>query len=212
MSQEKKSNVLDNGKLAMTAPKLANGAYPPKLKIQTFNNNPQFTVFSGVASAKRSGIINAGMDTTTFFLALRLIEKLIDEPTPDQTLVYEIENHGGRGSEKTMRSKTILGKDNEGVMFISILDVDDTMPKVRFNFDADYYHKININGMGKAEISCIAAQAFVDTYRAIMGPHLTESYEKVVFQGGQGGGKGGGGGSYGNSASAGGASGNSDPW
>lgn len=206
MSQEKKSSVLDNGKLAMSAPKLKDGGYPPKLKVQLFNNNPQFTVFSGVTSAKRSGIINAGMDTITFFLALRLIEKLIDAPVPAQTLVYEIENHGGRGAEKAIKSKTILGKDNEGVMFISILDVDDTMPKVRFNFNSDFYHKVNINGMGKAEISCLAAQAWVDTWRSIMGPHLTDSYEKVVFQGGAGGG-----GGYNNSASAS-SSGEADIW
>lgn len=210
MSQEKKSNVLDNGKLSMSAPKLPNGAYPPKLKVQTYNNNPQFTVFSGVASAKRSGIINAGMDPLTFYTVLRLIEKLIDLPTPAETVVYEIENHGGRGAEKAIKSRTILGKDAEGVVFISILDVDDSMPKVRFNFDADFYHKINITGMGKGEISCVAAQGFVDAWRAILGPHLVQSYEKVVFAGGGGGGYGGNSGGGGGSAETSGGGGN--PW
>lgn len=206
MAQDKPSNVLDNGKLSMSAPKQPNGAYPAKLKVQTYNNNPQFTVFSGVTSAKRSGIINAGMDPVTFYTALRLIERLIDEPIPSETLVYEIENHAGRGAEKAIKSKTILGKDPEGIMFISILDVDDTMPKVRFNFNADFYHVISVPGMSKADISCIAAQSWVDTWRAILGPHLVDSYEKVVFKGG------GGNNSYNNNSDSSGGGGSSQPW
>lgn len=206
---DKPSNVLDNGKLTLSAPKLANGEFPPKFKVGTYNNNPQYTVFSGVTSAKRGGVISAGMDPITFYTSLRLIERMIDEPTPQETVTYEIENHAGRGAEKAIKSRTIIGKDPEGVVFISILDVDDSMPKVRFNFDADFYHKINVNGMTKGQISCISAQGFVDAWRSILGPHLVQSYEKVVFRG-----NGGGGGSYnkgGNSGSNSGG-GSSQPW
>lgn len=207
---DKPGNVLDNGKLAMSAPKLGNGEYPPKFKLQTFNNNPQFAVFSGVTSAKRGGVISAGMDPGTFYTVLRLIERMIDEPTPQETLTYEIENHAGRGSEKAVKSTTVIGKDPEGVVFISILDVDDSMPKVRFNFNADFYHKININGMSKGQLSCISAQGYVDTWRSLLGPHLVQSYEKVVFRGNGGGG---GGGNYGGGNSGGGSnSGGSKPW
>lgn len=206
---DKPSNVLDNGKLTLSAPKLANGEFPPKFKVGTYNNNPQYTVFTGVTSAKRGGVISAGMDPITFYTSLRLIERMIDEPTPQETVTYEIENHAGRGAEKAIKSRTIIGKDPEGVVFISILDVDDSMPKVRFNFDADFYHKINVNGMTKGQISCISAQGFVDAWRSILGPHLVKSYEKVVFRG-----NGGGGGGYnkgGNSGSNSGG-GNSQPW
>ena len=198
---DKPSNVLDNGKLTMSAPKLANGEFPPKFKVGTYNNNPQYTVFTGVTSAKRGGVISAGMDPITFYTSLRLIERMIDEPIPQETVTYEIENHAGRGSEKAIKSRTIIGKDPEGVVFISILDVDDSMPKVRFNFDADFYHKINVNGMSKGQISCISAQGFVDAWRSILGPHLVNSYEKVVFRGGGNQNKGG------NSGG-----GNSQPW
>ena len=200
---DKPSNVLDNGKLTMSAPKLANGEFPPKFKVGTYNNNPQYTVFTGVTSAKRGGVISAGMDPITFYTPLRLIERMIDEPIPQETVTYEIENHAGRGSEKAIKSRTIIGKDPEGVVFISILDVDDSMPKVRFNFDADFYHKINVNGMSKGQISCISAQGFVDAWRSILGPHLVNSYEKVVFRGG-------GGGNHNKGGNSGG--GNSQPW
>lgn len=200
---DKPSNVLDNGKLTMSAPKLANGEFPPKFKVGTYNNNPQYTVFTGVTSAKRGGVISAGMDPITFYTSLRLIERMIDEPIPQETVTYEIENHAGRGSEKAIKSRTIIGKDPEGVVFISILDVDDSMPKVRFNFDADFYHKINVNGMSKGQISCISAQGFVDAWRSILGPHLVNSYEKVVFRGG-------GGGNHNKGGNSGG--GNSQPW
>lgn len=191
---DKPSTVLDNGKLTMSAPKLSNGEYPPKFKVQTFNNNPQFAIFTGVPSAKRGGVISAGMDPTTFYTVLRLIERMIDEPTPQETVTYEIENHGGRGADKALKSTTVIGKDPEGIVFISVLDVDASMPKVRFNFNADFYHKISVNGLSKGELSCISAQGFVDTWRAILGPHLVNSYEKVVFGGGGGYNKGGSGG------------------
>ena len=106
---DKPSNVLDNGKLTMSAPKLANGEFPPKFKVGTYNNNPQYTVFTGVTSAKRGGVISAGMDPITFYTSLRLIERMIDEPIPQETVTYEIENHAGRGSEKAIKSRTIIG-------------------------------------------------------------------------------------------------------
>lgn len=207
---DKPSNVLDNGKLVLTAPKHPNGDYPPKLKVQTYNNNPQFAVFSGVPSAKRGGVISAGMDPKTFFTVLSLIERMADEPIPESTVTYEIENHAGRGSEKALKSTTVIGKDPEGIVFLSVLDVDDSMPKIRFDFNADFYHKISIKGITKGEISCISAKGWVSMWRSLLGPHMVQSYEKVVFGGGKGGGYNN---NRGNNNSGGGeSSGGSNPW
>lgn len=173
------------------APKQNNGAYPAKLKVQTFNNNVQLVVFSGVTNAKNSGVINAGMDPRTFYIILELIRKLADTPANGQNQVYEIENHAGQGKEKAIKNKTLIGKDPEGIMFISVIDLDDTMPKVKFTFNTDYYHKINANGLDKASISCIAAKAWADLFANIMAVHLTESYEPVQYNGQGGGNRGG---------------------
>lgn len=191
---DKKSTILDLGKLAMSAPKQPNGEYPPKLKVQLYNNNPQITIFSGVSSAPRSGIVGAGMNPTTFFMVLNLIEEMIARPATDKVQTFEIENHGGRGNEKAHKSTTVIGKDENGIMFISVVDVDGSMPKVRFDFNVDFYHKVNAAGIDKAQLSCMCAKAWADTFRALVPVSMTVDYEKVVFQGGgnRGGNRGGG--------------------
>lgn len=191
-----KKSILDHSKLSLMAPKQNNGAYPAKLKVQTYNNNVQLTVFSGVTSAKNSGVISAGMDPRTFYMLIAMIRRLINVPANGQNQVYEIENHAGQGKDKAIKNKTLIGKDAEGMMFISVVDLDDSMPKVKFTFNADYYHKINANGFDKATISCIAAEAWADMFGAIMAVHLTETYEPVQYNGQGGGNFNKGGGNY----------------
>ena len=191
-----KKTILDHSKLSLMAPKQNNGAYPAKHKVQTYNNNVQLTVFSGVTSAKNSGVISAGMDPRTFYMLIAMIRRLINVPANGQNQVYEIENHTGQGKDKAIKNKTLIGKDAEGMMFISVVDLDDSMPKVKFTFNADYYHKINANGFDKATISCIAAEAWADMFSAIMAVHLTETFEPVQYNGQGGGNFNKGGGNY----------------
>ena len=180
---DSKKNILSHSKMTLTAPKLPNGSYPPKFKVQTYNNNVQFAIFTGLDN---SGVINAGMDPITFYTALAMIERMIKEPTPakDEVITYKVENDQGRGKDKALKSTTVIGKDSEGVLFISVLSTDSSMPKVKFNFNTDFYHRISIPGVSKATVSELAAQAWVDALRVIMGVHLTTTYEPVVFNGG----------------------------
>lgn len=180
---DSKKNIFSHSKMTLTAPKLENGSYPPKFKVQTYNNNVQFAIFTGLDN---SGVINAGMDPITFYSVLAMIERMIKEPAPPkgEVLTYKVENDQGRGKEKALKSTTIIGKDSDGILFISVLSTDSSMPKIKFNFNTDYYHRISISGVSKATVSEIAAQAWVDALRVIMGVHLTTTYEPVVFNGG----------------------------
>lgn len=184
---DKDKTMLDHGKLQMQSRKLDNGEYPPKFKVQTFNNNPQFAVFSGVPSAKRSGVISAGMDPVTLQSVFLLIERMIELDPNGETLIYEIENEQGRGKDKKVTTKTVIGKDPDGIMFISVVDVDPEMPKVRFDFNTDYYHKIIGPGLDKAELSKIAAQSWVNNFRQMLPIILVNDYAPVVYNGGRGG-------------------------
>lgn len=182
MSDSKKS-ILNHSKMSLTAPKLQNGSFPPKFKVQTYNNNVQFAVFTGVDSGGGSSVINAGMDPVTFYTVLAMIEKLIEAENPanGEVLKYTVENDQGRGKDKALKSVTVIGKDHEGVMFISVIDPNASMPKIKFNFNADYYHRISMPGADKGTISQMSAKAWVDALRVIMGVHLTTTYEPVVY-------------------------------
>lgn len=189
---DNKKVFLTHNKLAMSAPKLPGGKWPPSFKVQTYNNNIQFTIFAAIDGIKGGGIINAGMDPHTAWTVFQLIDELSVTPAAAENIIYEIENHAGRGKDKAMKTKTIVGKDPEGVMFISIVDVDPSLPKVKFDFNVDYYHKISrVGGAGpisKAEVSCLAARAWTSLFRNILGTHMVTEYTEVApyNPGGQG--------------------------
>lgn len=209
---DKKKQFLAHSKLAMSAPKLPGGKWPPSFKVQTYNNNIQFTIFAALDGVPNGGIINAGMDPHTVWTIFEIIDELAATPAGADNIIYEIENSAGRGKDMAVKSKTIIGKNPEGVMFISVVDVDPSLPKVKFDFNLNYYHKVTRMGgnsaLSKADISCMAARGWANMFRQVLGTHMVTEYEEVApYNPGGGGNSGGGNGGGGQSNSGGG-----DPW
>lgn len=209
-----KKKFLDHSKLAMSAPKLPGGKWPPSFKVQTYNNNIQFTIFAAVEGVKNGGIMNAGMDPHTVWTIFEIIDELAATPPGADNIIYEIENHAGRGKDMALKSKTIIGKDPEGIMFISIVDVDPSMPKVKFDFNLNYYHKVTRMGgntqLTKADVSVMAARGWAQMFRNVLGTHMVTEYTEVAPYNPSGGGSNNSGGGYnsGGNSNAGGG----DPW
>lgn len=234
-------NALDNKKLGMRAPN-ATGQYA-SLQWSLVNNNPRITVYTNDANdTKDYGKISANLDAPTFFSFLTILKKAIDAPIGEKIELPIIENSnfifpGGKRSEKpVVVSRLIVGRDEDGTIWISV--TAQGRPNIKFPFTSPEFHSlIRKNGekISAGELSAIYASAYHSMLSSVMAHCLVSLYTEPPPKDGQGGGNrgggfnrgGGGGGGYnrgsqggGNSGggSSGGSSGGSDdgfddtPW
>lgn len=188
-----RKTLLDLSKLQLRG-YLKGSKYPPSLKVGIYQNNPQITVYSNLESAPHKGIITAGMDFHTLHLIFQLIRDIVNEDGGGEQIIYEIENkYKPRDSKELMvKNKTIIGKDAEGVVFISVIDSNSDMPKVKFEFGVNYYHGLVRKGglppLTKAEVSCRSAVAWADLFQNVVMRVAADTYEPVDYNANKGGG------------------------
>ena len=135
-SAPRATTILDERKLNLTAAPLQKGAKPPAMKVGIFRNNPQFTVFPNCDNGSGVSLISAGMNFHTFIQAMDLVIYLAQPSTPVDT--FRITNNQPIKKEdrtdpnvrqKTV-SETLIGKDEDGRMWICVLDrVNNNAPK-----------------------------------------------------------------------------------
>jgi hypothetical protein len=202
-------NALDDYKLRLVGDKLNGASKRAMLAVSIVGNNPRVNVFTNVDNDKDNGIIRAAMDTPTFYLLLDRLEHAINA---DPGFRDYIENkkpprdRTQRGLE--LESKTIVGKDKDGQVYISVISADESRPRAKFVFKTSYHHDL-INGStgqrySDAELSVMVAKAFhrmmSNLVTNVINTHYKEP-EKRPYNGGAGGGGGGwkgnkGGGNY----------------
>lgn len=200
MSDDKKQytprpkNALDDYKLRLVGDKLAGATKRSMLAVSVIGNNPRINVFTNVENDKDNGIIRAAMDTPTFYILLDRLEHAL---TADPGFRDYIENkkpprdRTQRGLE--LESKTIVGKDKDGLVYMSVLSADESRPRAKFVFKTSYHHDL-INGStgqrySDAEMSVIVARAFLNMMKRLVSNVIDTHYrepEKRPFNGGGG--------------------------
>jgi len=204
----RQKNALDNSKLKLYSPN--SKGKMASLAMQLVKNNPRMVVYTNdPEDTVDYGKITANMDMLTFFSLLQLITTAANAPGEYRE---KIDNKnftwgGGQRSEKpSIVSSTIVSKDAEGVVYISISAP--RRPVIKFQFGENEYHNfIKSDGtpLSKGEGSQRVALGWVNLMEKIMA-HLAvveyvEPEQKPAggggFGGGNRGGQGGGGNSYG---------------
>lgn len=205
-------NALDNSKLKLYAPN--SKGKKASLALQLVKNNPRIVVYTNDPEDTIDyGKITANMDMLTFFSLLQLITTAANAPGEYRE---KIDNKnftwaGGQRSEKpAVVSSTIISKDAEGVVYISISAP--RRPVIKFQFGENEYHnfvKSDGTPLSKGEGSQRTALGWVILMEKIMA-HLAvteyvEPEQKPEGGGGfQRGGGGGGGNNYGGNRNGGG--------
>lgn len=165
---EKKRRIIDNGKLTLSAK--PQGGRPPQLKVDTYNQNPQFDVWTGSPADPVKGPIKANMDAPTFFQCLNTLKEVAAHNGP---IEYMCENKhtkkdGQQGSQPVTVSFTKIGKDDKGGVYLAVESTDERRPRIRFYFGYNRFHSWTINGnQDRAKGSADAANAWADTILAL---------------------------------------------
>lgn len=114
-----KKTCLNERKLGLKCNPVGYPDITANLAVSVVNNNPRFTVFTNVIpeGQEKQIILQAPMDATTFFMVLDTIKTIDRQPTETN---YAFDNYNVRNGEKVIVSKTIVGKDKKGRIYLAI--------------------------------------------------------------------------------------------
>lgn len=174
----RKKIALDNRKLALSAPCPSAPGKFATLSWRLVSNNPRISVYTNdpadMTEKNGNGLIAAAMDAPVFFALMRLMYKIIDGPNGVKEKI-ENKNYifpGGKRSEKpVVVSEIIVGKDDEGVVFISVVAYDKSRPRIKFELLPNEFHCLyhqNGQQFTKAEASEIYARGYMQCVEGLM--------------------------------------------
>lgn len=188
MTTPKIKTIFDDQKLKLTAKPIEQGARPPTFQVSTYRNNPQFTVYTNHDNGSGVTWISAGMDAGTFWYALQAIAHLATNGTNGDCV--EIENKRDIPKEKRQDpkvkyevvSKTMIGRDDDGKIWISIQDQKKAnAPKIRFYFQINYYHNVRWkSNLTPGQLSQQYALGWVDMVSKLMGGLLLNNPNAAI--------------------------------
>ena len=182
MEAEKKHTIFDFDKLS-----LSSTTGKARLRFGIYRNNPRVTVYTNEPDDAKNnyGMISAPLDPIAFNTMLELLQDLSNSPSAIN-VKYRIDNmtltqaDGNAKREMKLVSNLFVGKDEEGVIWISI--VADGRPKFKFefgNFPFHRFYKPDGTQMTKSELSIVAARATVNFMRNVFSTYVTTKYEHI---------------------------------
>lgn len=207
---QRKKIALDNSKLNLQAPNAAGKM--ATLKFGFVNNNPRLTVWTNDPNdTTDNGKITAALNLPVFFDWLELIK---DAAMAENGFKSAIENKnyifpGGKRSETpVVTSRLIAGKDENGLVYVSV--TAHQRPNLKFVFKTDSFHSFKDaqgNEMDRAQASKYCALGFYNLMSRMYAHLAVVEFVEIQPKQGQGGGNrqgggnfrgnGGGGGGYG---------------
>lgn len=175
-------NALDNRKLNLSTPCPGVQGKWSSLIWGLYANNPRITVYTNdpndTGADKGYGKINANLDLPVFYMLTGLITKAIDyvatADKPDWK--DKVENKGftffgGKKSDKpAVISSVWVGKDKEGVVWISVVAKD--RPIIKFSFAPSDFHNF-VHGDGTPYTAGEASVLFADGYVTLLENMMT---------------------------------------
>ena len=179
--------IFDDYKLRLTAPKPDGQRRAATLRVTVLRNNPRIEVYTEVEGAPNSGRITAPMDPQTFFALIDLIKERIEGPADESRAVI---NKVGAPTDKKIVSKTIVGKDVQGRMYIALQASGQTT--VRFIFlPSDWHVLLHKDGTPytEAELSIVYANAWCELFTQLVPMAMVAHYEEPLPRDQQSGGK-----------------------
>lgn len=201
-------SILEDIGLRLTADALPNGTGKCTLKFyQTGRNKIRADMYPNLPNQQNNGLVRGDMEYSEFFQIMQWIQYLAADTTPAGTYQVIHEDftffNKKRSDAPSLIHRTIIGKEEDGRIYISILTPKADDAKVKFYFE--HPHLCQIKALGGTPtiepgvLSARSALAWVASMTALMPYVLVTSWVDKSQQnqqnngGGQGGGQGGGG-------------------
>jgi hypothetical protein len=172
--------IFDEMKLRLSGPLQEGASRPPSLRVKVIRNNPRIDVFTNIPNDKDGGRISAPMEAATMFALLERLRQHVDGEPSQQT---KIENKTGMPGQQVTLSTTVIGKDQEGRVFISIIAED--RPRIKFVFLPSAWHTFahkDGSPYNEAELSCVYAKGWVRLMELLITNVMDNYFELSPYQ------------------------------
>lgn len=206
---QREKTVLDDIRLRLLAEALPGGTGKPTAKFYCpMKNVIRMDIYSNIPNAKNNGLVRADIGYDIFYTILEYIKKLTETETPNDSH-YQISFddytffNKKRSDAPQLIYRVIVGKDESGRIYISLLTPQTDDVKIRFFFDEP--HLVTIKAIGKTpelspqEISIRSARTWIRLMGLFMATVIPGKWvDKTPAPNGNNNGGGNGGGGYGN--------------
>lgn len=181
MSEERKPNILDDKKYSLTAPRIDGAKMPPKLSFSVYKGNPAVVAYTNVPGEDTKPI-RCAFSGPGMGMLFALMDKVIAHQGACQ---FQVPLMKGKPSELRTNSTLVVGKDDDGVIYMAP-KADGRRP-VKFRMLPDLYHQLvkqDGTEFTKAEYSELYAPGYLRAIEPILFKQCDATYEKQTFQGG----------------------------
>lgn len=200
-STPRKKHGFSNVKLRMSAPNPSvKGGRWAQLGFGVWNNNPRIILFTNdpnlSGQENNFGQLQVPVDHIVLATIVEEVKKYINSKEPGKTKIANMTAppRGSESKEFVNSSDIWIGKDDEGVIFISVVAKDSSKwPTIKFPFNnSDGRFHIFYHGDGKpytkAELSTVYAKAWVNLLSSAIGSDVVVNYATPItpFNNGKG--------------------------
>lgn len=124
----------------------------PNLRFGVYGNEPRITVKTNVQGDLNNGKIDFNCDMATFCAAMAFAKSLAEgtATATERKFIYQNDFVAGKKLDRIIPITTlVIGRAQDGRMYIALLSAQTSRPKIRFFFGPTKYHNIT-NGDGSA--------------------------------------------------------------
>lgn len=180
---ERKKTALDNSKLRLQAPCPSAEGKMSSMGFQLVSNNPRIVVNTNdpADEGNNYGRISANMDLPAFVALLKILDTLIKSPSENKYSIQCLGHtffKGQRSQEKKILATVWVGRDKEGVLWISV--TSENRPKIKFPFGpAGGYHSLHHadgSPCTASEVSEFYAKAFLSILEQMIVNVAVDNY------------------------------------
>lgn len=156
----------------------------PSMVWGSIANNPRGTVFTNVEADQHinKGMIAAKIDPPTFYMFCELMGQAVTAPPGWRRGIknygHQKSQGGGRG-EKVHETTLCVGKNEEGVIYIAVLDQDKSRPNLQFILDSHRRFAVldgNEQPLARSRVTSLMAASYKKVFGRAVAKHLNAHY------------------------------------
>lgn len=203
---QRTKTILDDPSLRLSADVMETGTGRPTFKVIPCGRNMiRIDIYTNLPNDKDNGLIRADVPYSDFGRITDKIMEMADPSYPAEAIVFAFEDftffNKKRSDKKQLIYRIVLGKEEDGRIYISVLLADPDRAKIKFYFGDAFrltVRKASNGTITDAQIASMSAKSWVNNFWRYAGPILSEAWQDRSPNANGGNGNGNGGGNRGN--------------